>query len=94
MDRVECDGTERYISDCPFAGWGSSYTICDRHRYDAGVVCSVSEYAIPVRLVNGTSDNEGRVEVNINGNWGTICDNSWDIRDATVVCRQLGYDGR
>ena len=41
--------------------------------------------------MGGSSSNEGRVEICINGQWGTVCDDGWSTTDAMVVCRQLGY---
>ena len=44
-----------------------------------------------VRLVNGSTEQEGRIEVCVNGVWGSICDQGWDTDDGDVVCQQLGY---
>ena len=46
------------------------------------------------RLTGGDRPGRGTVWVCINGVWSTVCDNYWNIPDATVVCRQLGYDGQ
>ena len=56
----------------------------------------ISTYTAPcandqLRLAGGNIPNEGRVEICMNNEWGTVCDDFWGSSDATVVCRQLGY---
>ena len=81
MDDVACSGSESHIYDCRHRGWGNHDCT---HSRDASVQC------FPIRLANGGA-NYGRVEVFHKGIWGTVCDDHWDINDALVVCRQLGF---
>ena len=46
-----------------------------------------------IRLAGGSSSMNGRVEVCLNGHWGTVCDDEWTTIEANVACQQLGYSG-
>ena len=48
-------------------------------------------YTAQVRLTRGATVNQGLVEVYCSGQWGTVCDNSFDQNDADTICRQIGY---
>ena len=96
MDELACTGDEARLADCPFPGFGS--VNCGGNDF-VEVTCQVNDpSAIPsqgdIRLANiraGAFEVRGRIEVFNDGFWVRVCDDNFDIFDAAVACRQLGY---
>uniref|UniRef100_A0A673XBC6 Lysyl oxidase homolog n=1 Tax=Salmo trutta TaxID=8032 RepID=A0A673XBC6_SALTR len=102
LDNVHCSGQERTLAQCKSNGFGVSDC---KHSEDVGVVCNqrripgfkfISSFTNSVeqplvRLRGGANIGDGRVEVLKNGEWGTVCDDNWNLKAASVVCRELGF---
>ncbi|CAC5364415.1 unnamed protein product [Mytilus coruscus] len=86
LSNVACDGHEKDIKACASVQWN---TQCTQNDF-VEIWC----YATEIRLVNGKSPFEGRVEVKYNGTWGTVCDDGFSINDSKVVCRMLGIESK
>ncbi|XP_041831255.1 deleted in malignant brain tumors 1 protein-like [Melanotaenia boesemani] len=80
LDDVQCTGNEPSIIKCPHKPFGVNN--CG-HSEDAGVICSEH-----MRVVNGSSRCNGRVEVFHNGHWTRVCSSDWGKNEAEVICRE------
>ncbi|XP_053364132.1 scavenger receptor cysteine-rich type 1 protein M130-like [Clarias gariepinus] len=76
-----CSGSEAHLGNC-----SSAQPVNCSSGEQLYITCSDPR---SIRLVGSGGDCAGRLEVFHSGLWGTVCDDSWDIEDAQVVCRQL-----
>ena len=83
---MDCIGIESGLSNCHYVTVGDN-----DHTRDAGAICTDTKSTI--RLVGGATPYEGRVEVQQEGKWGTVCDNDWGEEEGKVACRQMGFAG-
>ncbi|KAI5606793.1 lysyl oxidase-like 3B isoform X2 [Silurus asotus] len=101
---VACLGTEVHLAACPLEFNQANATGNCPGGMPAVVSCVPGpEYAhnramkkklkssSTVRLKGGAKPGEGRVEVLKGSEWGTVCDDRWNMQSASVVCRELGY---
>ncbi|KAJ8919535.1 hypothetical protein NQ315_002156 [Exocentrus adspersus] len=63
----------------------------ETEKYDSQTELLQVEPEAPIRLIGGTTESEGRLQVKVNNEWGTVCNYGWTIQNAALVCQQLGY---
>ncbi|XP_070190654.1 scavenger receptor cysteine-rich domain-containing group B protein-like [Littorina saxatilis] len=84
IDDLNCTGYEQCLHGCTFTGAENQNCV---HEQDSGAICGLA-----IRLTNGSSQYEGRVEVRIGPTaWGTVCNDGWGAEETQVLCRELGY---
>jgi hypothetical protein len=91
LSRMTCVGDESSLLHCQHSASSPSCT----HTQDVGVRCALGNECNrtgDVRLADGLTRLEGRVEMCYNGVWSTIDRTNWDVVNSRVVCRQLGYN--
>ena len=102
---LDCSEDAVTLHDCNVQAFSIStshyrylnYIIFPAYNSDVhGLICQGNVTSEPecvpgdARLAGGLKSNEGRVEVCIDGFWGTVCEEGWDDEDAIVICKQLG----
>ena len=93
ISEVQCDGSEMSLLECPFIYLSPAISTPN----DAALVCQALSTELSnctsgdIRLVNGTNELEGRLEICVNNVWGTVCSQGFTADDAEVVCDQLGF---
>ena len=93
----ECRACSKLCKTCFNGPVSTNCSSCDNNMYLKDYTCVKScgsqlQRGPPIsriRLVNGKTRFEGRVEILHDGVWGTVCDDNWNLKAARVVCREL-----